>query len=728
MILQDAQPGAQTLHERWLHARLACLRLRLRRRCLWMKSMWEGGSVGGFRGSVIPGTEVDALLDADCRERELLFYAEDPEASAITARLADVESALDAEARQLLEENEPPALVAISAGFGLGAIETDALVMAAANELDPAFARVFAYLQDDASATSPTGALIWQTLSSTRVEGAGEDELGHFDATEFLGDSAPLRWYRLVNADAPPAAPIGSASFTVDARVAIAMTGRDSIDPRLAAMASRVIEAPASRAIDEAADRLAGLLAARGPAVLNLIGAGDRGQEGLASAIGRQLGLEFISIDALALREAGSPVSVARLLDRECALTPLLPLITIDGRDQVEDTSAVISVVEAMHGSVVVASVGRLSMARRVFVERMGRFDAEAQKAVWVGALGAAGAELNGELDRVVGRFDFGPLMISRAARVARDAATMRAGSGEASARVGVDDLVEACRGGFRWTLDDLAQRIDPIYDWDDIVLPDRELGQLREIVTHVEQRTRVLGSWGFGAKMSRGRGLNAMFAGPSGAGKTMAAEIIAKRLGLDLYRIDLAGVVNKYIGETEKRLRSLFDAAECTGAILFFDEADALFGKRTEVKDSHDRYANIEVSYLLQRLEEYSGLAILATNKRSSVDQAFLRRLRFIVDFPFPSAQDRRRIWEGVIPDRAPTEGIDLDALARLEVTGGNIRSIALNAAFMAAGTSQAIGMRHLMAAARNEYTKIERLVNESEFGEHYREARHER
>jgi SpoVK/Ycf46/Vps4 family AAA+-type ATPase len=231
-----------------------------------------------------------------------------------------------------------------------------------------------------------------------------------------------------------------------------------------------------------------------------------------------------------------------------------------------------------------------------------------------------------------------------------------------------------------------------------------------------------VYESWGFGARLPRGRGISALFSGPSGTGKTMAAEVLAKHLKIDLYRIDLAGVVSKYIGETEKNLRNVFEAAEQTGAILFFDEADALFGKRSEVKDSHDRYANIEVNYLLQRMEDYRGLAILCTNRRAALDRAFLRRLRFVVEFPFPDWSHRRLIWQKVFPSEAPVGALDFEALSRMEISGGNIRNVALNAAFLAAGEKSQIGMDHVLHAARREYAKIDKLLTEAEFGGHYR------
>jgi SpoVK/Ycf46/Vps4 family AAA+-type ATPase len=224
---------------------------------------------------------------------------------------------------------------------------------------------------------------------------------------------------------------------------------------------------------------------------------------------------------------------------------------------------------------------------------------------------------------------------------------------------------------------------------------------------------------WGFAEKSRRGLGISALFVGPSGTGKTMAAEVLARELRLDLYRIDLSAVVSKYIGETEKNLRRVFDAAEQGGSILLFDEADALFGKRSEVRDSHDRYANIEVGYLLQRMEAYRGLAILTTNMKSALDPAFLRRIRFVVQFPRPDSAARREIWRRVFPARTPTHGLDVDALARLDVTGGAIRNIALRAAFLAAEGDGPVGMGHLAAAARSECAKLERPAAETEIGD---------
>jgi SpoVK/Ycf46/Vps4 family AAA+-type ATPase len=263
-----------------------------------------------------------------------------------------------------------------------------------------------------------------------------------------------------------------------------------------------------------------------------------------------------------------------------------------------------------------------------------------------------------------------------------------------------------------------MAQRIEPAAGWDDLVLPQPQRAVLREMLGHARHRARVYGDWGFRTKGSRGLGIGALFSGPSGTGKTMAAEVLAGELKLDLYRIDLSSVVSKYIGETEKNLRRVFDAAEDGGTILLFDEADALFGKRSEVKDSHDRYANIEVGYLLQRMEAYRGIAILTTNLKSALDPAFLRRLRFVVQFPFPDPAARAEIWRRIFPATAPIADLEPETLARLNVTGGSIRNIALGSAFLAAAASDEIRMTHLLQAARSEYAKLEKPLTDAEIG----------
>ncbi len=272
------------------------------------------------------------------------------------------------------------------------------------------------------------------------------------------------------------------------------------------------------------------------------------------------------------------------------------------------------------------------------------------------------------------------------------------------------------CRKQARKPLTGLAKIITPKANWQDLTLPADQLQMLRDIAAQIKHRHVVYNEWGFSKKNNRGLGLSVLFAGPSGTGKTLAAEVLANELNLDLYQIDLSNIISKYIGETEKHLKQIFDQAENSGAILLFDEADALFGKRSDVKDSHDRYANIEVSYLLQRIEAYSGLSILTTNLKSSIDEAFLRRIRFIIQFAFPDYYQRQQIWQNIFPQQLPFENLDVEKLARLNLAGGNVQSVALSAASIAAEKGNNLNMQHILHAAKNEYNKLEKILTDSE------------
>jgi SpoVK/Ycf46/Vps4 family AAA+-type ATPase len=329
---------------------------------------------------------------------------------------------------------------------------------------------------------------------------------------------------------------------------------------------------------------------------------------------------------------------------------------------------------------------------------------AQEQVEIWKGALASIPC-LNGAVTELASQFTL------TAGAIESVAAEAQAEPDAPLAR-----LWDACRVHSRPRLEGLAQRIEPAATWDQLVLPEKQLQTLRQIAIHVRRRAKVYQSWGFASQGSRGLGISAVFAGPSGTGKTMAAEVLANELRLDLFRIDLSQVVSKYIGETEKNLRRVFDAADAGAAILLFDEADALFGKRSEVKDSHDRFANIEISYLLQRMETYRGLAVLTTNRKSALDQAFLRRIRFAVEFPFPEASQRAEIWRRVFPGATPTEGLRIDRLAQLNAAGGHIRNIAMGAAFLAADADEPVRMSHLLSAARSEFAKLERPLTDAE------------
>jgi len=283
-------------------------------------------------------------------------------------------------------------------------------------------------------------------------------------------------------------------------------------------------------------------------------------------------------------------------------------------------------------------------------------------------------------------------------------------------------DLYQGCKAQSNKKLTTLAKKIEPHHTWEDLVLPADNAEQLKEVSGYIRHKGTVYTDWGFDKKLSLGKGLNILFSGPSGTGKTMAAGIIAGEVGLDLYKIDLSGIVSKYIGETEKNLKKIFKEAETSNAILFFDEADALFGKRSEVKDSHDRYANIEINYLLQKMEEHEGIVILATNFKKNMDEAFLRRLHFTIEFPLPDEMYREKIWRNIFPEETPVEkSLDFKFLASFKITGGNIKNIALSAAFLAVGDSHIITMEHIIRAVKREFQKMGKICTQGEFGKYY-------
>jgi ATPase family protein associated with various cellular activities (AAA)/winged helix domain-containing protein len=592
----------------------------------------------------------------------------------------------------------PAALEILCRRFGLSAFERDVLLLAAGIELDSAFAARCAAAQGD-QRRLPTFSLALAALPEA-----------HWSA---LLPSGPLRHWRLIELGSGEA--ITLAPLRIDERVLHYLTGLHYLDERLTGMI-RPLRAspdlvPSHRAL---AERIASAWAESGrdalPAV-QLCGDEPEGKRSIAAAACAELGLDASVVSAAAVPTAPAELDgLIRLWEREAVLSGgalLVDCEDLDGNDPARE-SAIARLIEDTRGAVLVAVRDRRRTRQRPLLTfEAPKPTSEEQRTLWRSALGAAASSLNGQVDSLVAQFDLGPTAI-------RSAGAQLAGTLEP------DDvgkaLWDAARAQARPRLEGLAQRIETAAAWDDLVLPEVQKQILREIALHVRNRMKVYDTWGFAARITRGLGISALFSGPSGTGKTMAAEVLANELRLDLYRIDLSSVVSKYIGETEKKLREVFDAAEAGGGILLFDEADALFGKRSEVKDSHDRYANIEVSYLLQRMETYRGLAILTTNLKEALDAAFLRRLRFVVQFPFPDAALRAEIWRRIFPPQAPIEGLDVEELARLNVAGGNIRNIALSAAFLAADGGQAIGMGHLLKAARGEYAKLEKPLSEME------------
>ena len=603
---------------------------------------------------------------------------------------------------------EPTTLERLCENFGLSEFERDTLLLTVGMELDESFAPLCAAAGGDVRRPFPTFGLALAVLSGA-----------HWSA---FAPSGALRRWRLVETLAGET--LMTRQLRADERALHHLLGASALDERLQSFVEPVGAPPALPISYRAhAERIIKQLQASDGdsdqwTVVQLCGDAREGKRALAAAVCGELGLRLHALNATDIPTASAERdTLARLWEREAVLLGSALVIRLDGTEQREAVSAF---AERVQGLLFVCGEEALGLpSRPSVVLQIDRPGPPEQRALWEHALGPLAASLNGQLEAVAAQFPFDVVDIERAGRSVRAGAALAAQSKDGAGEPNLGLLLwEACRAETRRPLDSCAQRIETRARWDDIVLPDAQAWTLREISAHVRQRARVYDTWGFAARSLRGLGITALFAGPSGTGKTLAAEIVARELSLDLYRIDLSRVVSKYIGETEKNLRRVFDAAEEGGAVLLFDEADALFGKRSEVRDSHDRYANIEVSYLLQRMEAYRGLAILTTNMRAALDTAFLRRLRFVVTFPFPDASLRARIWARIFPPQTPTEELDVSKLARLNLAGGNIRNIALNAAFLAADRNEPVRMGHLLQSTRSEYLKIEKSLSESEIG----------
>jgi hypothetical protein len=452
--------------------------------------------------------------------------------------------------------------------------------------------------------------------------------------------------------------------------------------------------------------------------ILQLCGNEVASKRPIAALACHYVGLDLYAIPAYALPTTPNDLKQFKLLwEREVALANCALLIDCDdleGADTVRE-GTITYLCEWMRSPVIITTSERKrSRLRPLLVFDIERPTTKEQYTIWEQALDDTPESRNGLVDNLVSQFNLSVPVIQAACSQA--SVQWRQIEESENTEEFNHLLWDTCRAQARPKLDDLAQRIDCAASWEDLVLPESQVQVLRDVAIQVKQRAKVYERWGFGGKSKRGLGISALFAGQSGTGKTMAAEVVARELRLDLYRIDLSAVVSKYIGETEKNLGRVFDAAELGGVVLLFDEADALFGKRSEVKDSHDRHANVEVSYLLQRMESYRGLSILTTNLKSSLDQAFLRRIRFITQFPFPDSTQRAEIWRRIFPKSTPTEGLDYQKLGQLNVAGGNIRSIALNAAFLAADANDAVTMYYMLQAAKSEYIKLERTLTDTE------------
>jgi hypothetical protein len=691
-------------------AELARLRLLLQRRVAWLRRHWAVAAAADGLGWRITDAEADRLLTGAERTAEAQFYASD-DCNGISRALALAADEIAARRRALQDADAPASLDVIGHVFGLSVFEREVLLLALAPELDGTFERLYAYVQDDLGRRHATADL---AVSLLLRDG---DDTG--EACERLGPHGALRRNRLIVLDeATPTAALPHRPLRVEERIVEFVRGVNRPDSRvehlLEPTAPALLAGADQTIVAQAADWLRVSPRQLFGRAVNLIGPPGARQVHLARSICDAIDIGLARLDAATLlASAVDRRELVALIEREAALLNLAFYVE-PAAAACEAARPLTRELDRLRAPMFVATQSGWQTAREVLTVAVSRPGAAERTELWQGALTRAGFACSDDaIAPVVEQFDIGADEIAAAVAAAGARAALR-GSRTA---VNAAELWAVCRERIVPGFDELAQRVVPCYGWDDIVLPPDSAEQLRDIADQVAHRATVYRNWGFGAKLSRGQGISALFAGPSGTGKTMAAEILAGTLALDLYRIDLAGVVSKYIGETEKNLRRIFDAAEAGGAVLFFDEADALFGKRSEVKDSHDRYANIEVNYLLQRMEDFRGLAILATNRRAALDSAFTRRLRFIVEFPFPGARQRLEIWRKVFPPDAALQGVDFAWLARLEIPGGSIRNIALAAAFLAAAEGGTIAMRHVIRSARREFVKMERLVPDAEF-----------
>ncbi len=635
---------------------------------------------------------------------------------------------------------ESPPFASLAKTFNLTSFDLDVIVVALAPELDLRYERVYGYLQDDVTRRRPSVDLALNLLASTAEEKLSRR--AHF-AIE-----APLIRQGLVHLVPDPNhvhPPLLAHYLKLDEQVVRLLAGEPGMDRRLEnycrllrpnATTTRLEQLPLDR---ETQDGLRSLIRrareSRQPLKLHFSGRRGSGKLRAAQALAGEIGLALLVADLNRWPDGGTEFeSTLRVAFREpCWMDAVLYLDGVDllrSSDRTSQFSRLMDAVAAHSGIVIMAGTDAWASDDGETSQVIGVAfpvpEFALRHAHWQASLAANSVSLSGQgLDALASRFRLTPGQIEEAVCWARNRAIWRAASQSRKteikdptvAKATLADLFAGARAQCGHELAKLARKIEAKQSWDDIVLPPDQLSQLREVCDQARYRHLVFGEWGFGRKLSLGKGLNALFAGPPGTGKTMAAEVIAGELQLDLYKIDLSQVVSKYIGETEKNLDRIFTAAETANAILFFDEADALFGKRSEVKDSHDRYANIEIGYLLQKMEEYEGVAILATNLRQNLDEAFARRMHSIVEFPFPDEEQRRRIWEVTFPREAPLgEDVEFSVLAReIKLAGGNIRNIALGAAFYAAADGQVINLTHLARAARREHQKLGRAWSES-------------
>ncbi len=688
------------------------------------RAVWRWRRAGqdpndAFRGLHVSDVEVDALVRHP-------FGTNWGQTADLPPQQAQVFDQATQQAQRLIEkaqrQGRTPRFVQLASRFGLDRFDQDALLICLAPDLDLRYERIYAYLQNDVTRKRPSVNLI---LDLTCPPGPARlSRLSHFS------DEAPLFKYHILERLPDPSGnepgPLGQR-LKVDEPIVAWLLGRYQPQADLGKhvwlsrpQSNPSVELLAAPLTERLNPNLFKDDSGSAPPILVFHGPDRLSQEATAQQLAAQSGRSLLTIDLVGTIEAGlSPVQALNLALRDARLTGAVLYLT--GWDAcLVDGALPPDLLAQLCGYPDWAIVASKRTWQPTGVERRRplfwlEFPLPAypqRHKLWQHFLAATPTTDDLDLAPLAGQFALSSGQIRDAVASAQDRAAQH------NHPLQLQDLFAAARAHSNPHLGSLALKIEPRYTWADIVLPNDQLDLLHEIVATVRGRPLVLDEWGVGKKLVSSAGVTMLFAGPPGTGKTMGAEVIAGELGLDLYKIDLSTVVSKYIGETEKNLERIFNEAQSSNAILFFDEADAIFGKRSEVKDAHDRYANIEISYLLQRMEAYDGVTILATNLRANLDEAFTRRLQFAVDFPFPEEEDRLRIWQTLFPPDVPRAAeLDFVLLARrFKLAGGNIRNIIVSAAYLAAQDGGQVGMKHLLHGTRRELQKMGRLVNEAD------------
>lgn len=661
----------------------------------------------------------------------------DSDEQALLAELARLDRHIDLQRKNSAERGQFLGLPHLARLFRLSPVEEQLLLACFAPEADARYGRSYGDQEGNLAGRHPNVALL--------LELVGEDRETRAAARAAFRSQSPLFHYRLlqlVEAAAGPSPELLSP-LRIDPRIAAFLLDISGIDDRLVPYAS--LQTPRSQVVQPAVGAQSSVVRmtafirhhlaagdASAPVAFHLHGPDTATARATVHCVCRELSLSLLTVDMDKLAAAGpAATDLFWLVGREAVLQPAaLCLDNFDIWVQDHDRTAAQrdSIFAALrHFSQLSFLLGRVAWLpgglRKDLLYlpiELPLPDINARLSLWQEQAEARGIRSGLDYDQIASRYRFDAEEISNVLDIATGMAYWR---DPESGSVTPDDISAACRAHAAPQVGFAAIRRIPRYTWDDLVLPPDHLRQLHELCNQANHRQIVLGEWGFERRLALGNSLNVMFNGPPGTGKTMAADVIANDLEVDLYKIDLSQIVSKYIGETEKNLDRVFRDAQSSNAIVFFDEADALFGKRSEVKDAHDRYANIETGYLLQKMEEHDGLVILATNLRNNLDEAFLRRMHFVVDFPFPDEAHRSKLWQGLFPEEVPRSvDVDFSYLARhFKVPGGNIRNIAVCAAFLAAAEGAEVGMRHLIHAARREYQKLGCPCTATDFGPYY-------